>query len=78
MWRIYNFQNKNNLDEEHFAEHFHQDSYLMNYCKIHINLMDVYEDDGPTEIIPRKIDPLLLNHSIIKIDIIIIFLEIIP
>ena len=54
MWRIYNFQNKNNLDEEHFAEHFHQDSYLMNYCKIHINLMDVYEDDGPTEIIPRE------------------------
>ena len=54
MWRICNFQNKNNLEEEHFAEHFHQDSYLMNYCKIHINLMDVYEDDGPTEIIPRE------------------------
>ena len=54
MWRICNFQNKNNLEEEHFAEHFHQDSYLMTYSKIHINLMDVTEDDGPLEIIPRE------------------------
>ena len=54
MWRNFNFQNKNNLEEEHFAEHFHQDSYLMTYSKIHINLMDVTEDDGPLEIIPRE------------------------
>ena len=47
-----NFQNQNNLKEEHFAEHFHQDSYLMTYSKIHVNLMDVTEDDGPLEIIP--------------------------
>ena len=40
--------------------------------------MDVYEDDGPQKLFQEKIDPLLLNHSIIKIDIIIIFLEIIP
>jgi hypothetical protein len=52
MWRNNNFQNQNNLTEEHFAEHFHQDSYLMTYSKIHINLMDVNEDDGPLEIVP--------------------------
>tara|TARA_B100001093_G_C26783665_1_gene995721 strand:- start:770 stop:1672 length:903 start_codon:yes stop_codon:yes gene_type:complete len=55
MWRNYNLQERNNFDEkEHFAEHFHQDSYLMTYSKIFINLMDVTEDDGPTEIVPRE------------------------
>jgi len=55
MWRNYNFDNKNTFEEkEHFAEHFHQDSYLMTYSKIFINLMDVTEDDGPLEIIPRE------------------------
>ena len=37
------FQNKNNLEEEHFAEHFHQDSYTMTYSKIFVNLMDMYD-----------------------------------
>ena len=55
MWRNYNFDNKNTFEEkEHFAENFHQDSYLMTYSKIFINLMDVTEDDGPLEIIPRE------------------------
>ena len=55
MWRNSNFQNKYDFKEnEHFANHFHQDSYLMTYSKIHINLMDVNEDDGPLEIIPRE------------------------
>jgi len=54
IWRTSNFQKKNNLKEEHFAEHFHQDSHLMTYSKIHINLMDVTEEDGPLEIIPRE------------------------
>ena len=55
MWRNYHFDNKNNFKEkEHFAEHFHQDSYLMTYSKIFINLMDVTEDDGPLEIVPRE------------------------
>ena len=55
MWRNYNHEDKNIFKEkEHFAEHFHQDSYLMTYTKIFINLMDVTEDDGPLEIIPRE------------------------
>lgn len=55
MWRNYSFDNKNSFkDNEHYAEHFHQDSYLMIYSKIFINLMDVTETDGPLEIIPRE------------------------
>ena len=54
MWRTCNYQNKNNTEKEHFAERFHQDSYLMTYSKMFINLMDVTEDDGPTEIISRE------------------------
>ena len=55
MWRNYNHEDKHNFREkEHFAEHFHQDSYLMTYSKIFINLMNVTEDDGPMEIIPRE------------------------
>ena len=55
MWRNYNFEDKDSFKEkEHYAEHFHQDSYLMTYSKIFINLMDVTENDGPLEIIPRE------------------------
>jgi hypothetical protein len=52
--RNYNHEDTLNLDEEHYSNHFHQDSYLMTYSKIFINLMDINEKDGPLEIIPRE------------------------
>ena len=52
--RNYNHKDALNLDEEHYSNHFHQDSYLMTYSKIFINLMDINEKDGPLEIIPRE------------------------
>lgn len=52
--RNYNHDDALNLNEEHFANHFHQDSYMMTYNKIFVNLMDISEDDGPLEIIPRE------------------------
>jgi hypothetical protein len=52
--RNYNHKDALNLSEEHYSNHFHQDSYLMTYSKIFINLMDINEKDGPLEIIPRE------------------------
>ena len=54
MIRNYNHHDQNNLDVEHYSNHFHQDSYLMTYNKIFINLMDISENDGPLEIIPDE------------------------
>ena len=54
IWRNYNHKDSLNLDKEHFSNHFHQDSYLMTYSKIFINLMDINEEDGPLEIVPRE------------------------
>ena len=54
MIRNYNHHDKHNLDIEHYSNHFHQDSYLMTYNKIFINLMDISENDGPLEIIPDE------------------------
>ena len=54
IWRNYNHNDALNLDITHFANHFHQDSYMMTYSKIFVNLMDVNEDDGPLEVIPRE------------------------
>jgi hypothetical protein len=53
-YRNYNHNDALNLDVDHFANHFHQDSYTMTYNKIFINLMDITENDGPLEIIPRE------------------------
>lgn len=52
--RIYNHNDILNLDISHFGEHFHQDSYTMTYSKIFVNLMDIDENDGPLEVIPRE------------------------
>ena len=52
--RNYNHKDAFNFEEEHYSNHFHQDSYLMTYNKIFINLMDINENDGPLEIIPRE------------------------
>ena len=52
MWRNLRHDDKDNLNQEHYANHFHQDSYLMTYSKIHVNLMDISNKDGPLEIIP--------------------------
>jgi len=54
MIRNYNHNDQNNLDVEHYSNHFHQDSYLMTYNKIFINLMDISENDGPLEIVPDE------------------------
>ncbi len=53
-FRNYNHNDALNLKEEHFSNHFHQDSYMMTYNKIFINLMDINEEDGPLEVIPRE------------------------
>jgi hypothetical protein len=54
LTRNYHHEDQNNLDVEHYNNHFHQDSYLMTYNKIFINLMDITEDDGPLEIVPDE------------------------
>jgi hypothetical protein len=54
IWRNYNHNDTFNLDVSHFGNHFHQDSYMMTYSKIFVNLMDINEDDGPLEVIPRE------------------------
>ena len=52
--RNYHHDDKDNLNVEYYSNHFHQDSYLMTYNKIFVNLMDISEDDGPLEIIPDE------------------------
>ncbi|MDC0249959.1 hypothetical protein OAK18_01000 [Candidatus Pelagibacter sp.] len=54
IWRNYNHNDTLNLGVSHFGNHFHQDSYTMTYSKIFVNLMDINEDDGPLEVIPRE------------------------
>ena len=51
-FRNYHVDDQNNLEKENYANHFHQDGYLMIYNKIFVNLMDVTENDGPMEIVP--------------------------
>ena len=50
--RIHHVEDGNDLNTEHYANHFHQDAYLMLYHKIFINLMDIDESDGPLEVVP--------------------------
>ena len=52
--RNFHHKDQNNFDVEHYNNHFHQDSYLMTYNKIFINLMDITENDGPLEIVPDE------------------------
>lgn len=52
--RNYNHSDKNNLNISHYANHFHQDNYLITYNKIFINLMDITENDGPLEVISKE------------------------
>ena len=52
-FRIYHVKD-NGIDKEYYSNHYHQDAYLKIYNKIHINLMDVEEKDGPLHIIPVK------------------------
>ena len=54
IWRNYNHNETLNLNVTHFGDHFHQDSYTMTYSKIFVNLMDISENDGPLEVIPRE------------------------
>ena len=54
IWRNYNHNESLNLNVTHFGDHFHQDSYTMTYSKIFVNLMDISENDGPLEVIPRE------------------------
>lgn len=59
--RNFYHKDQNNLNIEHYSNHFHQDSYLMTYNKIFINLMDIKEDDGPLEIIPYPYKKLFIK-----------------
>ena len=52
-FRIYHVED-NSIDREYYSNHYHQDAYLKIYNKIHINLMDVEEEDGPLHIIPGQ------------------------
>lgn len=52
--RIYRIMHSENDDKEIYADRFHQDGYLMNYIKIHINMMDVTTNDGPMNIVSLK------------------------
>lgn len=52
IFRNYTHNDSLNLDVSHYGNHFHQDSYVMTYSKLFINLMDVNDDDGPLEIVP--------------------------
>ena len=52
-FRIYHVEDSG-VDKEFYSNHYHQDAYLKIYNKIHINLMDVEEKDGPLHIIPTK------------------------
>ena len=54
IWRNFNHNDTLNLGVSHFGNHFHQDSYIMTYSKLFVNLMDINEDDGPLELIPRE------------------------
>lgn len=51
-FRTYHVDDQNNLEKENYANHFHQDGYLMIYNKIFVNLMDVTENDGPMQVVP--------------------------
>jgi len=52
IFRNYTHNDSLNLKVSHYGNHFHQDSYVMTYSKLFINLMDVNDDDGPLEIVP--------------------------
>lgn len=51
-FRNYYHKDKNSLKIEHYANHFHQDGYIMTLNKIFVNLMNIFEDDGPLELVP--------------------------
>ncbi len=52
--RNFHHEDKHNLNISHYSNHFHQDNYLINYNKVFVNLMDINENDGPLEIVPRE------------------------
>ncbi|MDA8560014.1 phytanoyl-CoA dioxygenase family protein [Candidatus Pelagibacter bacterium] len=54
LTRNLHHESKDNLKIEYYSNHFHQDSYLLTYNKIFVNLMDITEQDGPLEIIPNE------------------------
>ena len=54
LTRNHKYDDKDDLKKEYYSNHFHQDSYLITYNKIFVNLMDISENDGPLEIIPNE------------------------
>jgi len=60
MWTNLNYKD-DNLDKDHFAESYHNDGYLSNYIKIHINCHDIKLNDGPMFFVKKK-----FNRKFIK------------
>ena len=62
LFRIENELNDNyDLKDEFYSRNFHNDSYVMNYFKIFINLQDINNHDGPTNFISKKNNKKFIN-----------------
>ena len=59
-----------------YANHYHNDGYLVTYFKLFINLMDVDENDGPLHIVYKNKQKNFSNMQIIEIKEIIMILKI--
>ena len=53
-WRNVNANVVEAKSEQLYANHYHNDGYLMTYFKLHINMMDVNEGDGPLHIVYKN------------------------
>lgn len=61
MWTNYNYKTDNH-SKDLFSESYHNDGYLSNYIKIHINCHDIKLNDGPMFFIKKK-----YNKEFIKV-----------
>ena len=46
-----------------YANHYHNDGYLLTYFKLFINLMDVDENDGPLHIVYKNKTKVFFKHA---------------
>lgn len=60
MWTNINYKSNNSL-KDLFSESYHNDGYLSNYVKIHINCHDIESDDGPMFLIKKKYNKNFIN-----------------
>ncbi|MBI49372.1 MAG: hypothetical protein CL850_03685 [Crocinitomicaceae bacterium] len=52
--RTYGFTKIENSPKEFYAENWHCDTYINNFFKIFINISDIKDIDGPTNILSKK------------------------